>query len=171
MYMNYTFFSRILNAEETITVLLPDVQSTINTRYSIQSIHDRKVSFPLLIAMGEEGRENTWLSRTSNTEIAINSFDCACGLVLLRGMPYADKSLTFVRDELPVILCSSFPFDRNELYWFSCKSSGVYANLLSTLSPYKRVFSNQSENGSVYSLDGTCKDAIRQAIRLVGNKG
>ncbi len=170
MYMNYTFFSRILNAEETITILLPEIQAMNSEKYTLQQMHEGKAAFPLLIAMGEEGTASTWLSRNSNIENDIKLSNGACSIVLVRGIPFTDNALVFVRDELPLILCASFPFDANELNWFSCQSSGAYADALAECAPYKRTFCSQCEAGAAQHVDGSCKDALQQVIRILVTK-
>jgi hypothetical protein len=170
MYINYTFFSQILNSEETVTILLPEIQTMNSENYSLQRIHEGKAKFPLLVAMGDEGTANTWLSRCTNIENDINSSGGACGIVLVRGIPYTDNALAFVGDELPMIMCASFPFDSNELTWYSCLRSGAYADALAGRAPYKQSFCGESDAGAAQKADGSCKDAFAQLIHILAAK-
>lgn len=171
MYMSYTFFSRILEAEETVTMIVPDMHGPTNKQYTIKGLHNHEVRLPVVFAMGDEGTSHDWWLRNSYAEADINAPETSWAGIFIRGMSLNEKSLEFIRDELPALLCALFPFDRNLLTWFSWQRSGAFAEKLTQEGPYRKVVCGGMDAIGVECMpSGDCAQAMQQALSVLCNK-
>ncbi len=145
MWMNYTLYSRVLDAEETITLLMPHPHQVSNGQYTKEDLYEKRRKLPLMVAMGDEGTENNWWMRMSFAEGDIHKTIAA--VVGLRGMPVNERTLQFVNDELPTLLCAMFPFDGNDIAFLGRKRSAAFSNTLAA-GPYRLALKSEDEDAS-----------------------
>lgn len=163
MYMTYTFYSRVLDAEETVTILMPHPHQVQNGRYTHEDLYDRRRALPTLFVMGDEGTENSWWMRHSFAEGDIHHHPCA--VVGVRGMPFEEKTLRFVKDELPVLMYAQFPFDQKVLCWLGWLRSEAFSERLLADGPYERVLLGGTGADDVSpNTRNDCAVVLRQAI-------
>ncbi len=128
MWMTYTLYSRALDAEETITLLLPHPHQVADGQYTKADLYEKRRRLPVLVAMGDEGAENNWWLRMSYAEGDIHKRIAA--VVCLRGMPVNEHTLRFVGEELPALLCAQFPLDAHDMAFLGWqRSEGFGAKL------------------------------------------
>lgn len=158
MWITYTFESRAMQGEETVTILIPHPHQVQGGQYTLEDLYEKHRLLPALIAMGDEGTENNWWMRMSFAEGDVHRDICA--VICVRGMSLNEKSIQFLRDELPVLLCAQFPIDPQKLVWMGWKRTDVFAQAL--------------EGGSYEVYCAACDDAaqaIADAIRHTAGKG
>ena len=159
MWMTYTLYSRALNAEETITLLMPHPHQVKNDLYTKADLYEKRRKLPVLFAMGDEGTENNWWMRFSFAEGDIHRQIAA--VVCLRGMPVNEKTLRFVGEELPVLLCAQFPFDFSDMAFLGWKRSETFRAKLGN-SPYRLLLTGESQD---------CAEAMQAALASLTDKG
>ena len=145
MWMSYTVYSHVLNAEETVTLLIPHPHQVTNGQYTKDDLYEKRRKLPVLIAMGDECTENNWWMRMSFAEGDIHKTIAA--VVGVRGIPVNEKTLQFIREELPTLLCALFPFDGDDMAFLGWKRSAAFNNSLSA-SPYRLVLKGEGEDAS-----------------------
>lgn len=158
MWITYTFESRAMQGEETVTILIPHPHQVQGGQYTLEDLYEKRRLLPALIAMGDEGTENNWWMRMSFAEGDVHRDICA--VICVRGMSLNEKSIQFLRDELPVLLCAQFPIDPQKLVWMGWKRTEAFAEAL--------------EGGPYEVYRAECDDAaqaIADAIRLTAGKG
>lgn len=152
MWMTYTLFSRVLDAEETITLLMPHPHQVVGGQYSIEDLYEKRRKLPLLIAMGDQGTASNWWMRHTFAEGDIQRHVAA--VVGIRGMEQNDKTLRFLREELPILLCAQFPLDYNDMAFLGWKRSDCFAKELSG-SDYRLVLPGEGKD---------CSEAMQAAL-------
>lgn len=159
MWMTYTLYSRALDAEETITLLMPHPHQVKDGLYTREDLYEKRRKLPVLFAMGDEGTESNWWMRFSFAEGDIHQHIAA--VVCLRGMPVNEKTLRFIGEELPTLLCAQFPFNFDDMAFLGWKrSEAINAKLVG--SPYRLVLASESKD---------CAEAIQAALCSLANKG
>ena len=159
MWMTYTLYSRALDAEETITLLMPHPHQVKDGLYTKEDLYEKRRKLPVLFAMGDEGTENNWWMRSSFAEGDIHRHIAA--VVCLRGMPVNEKTLRFVGEEMPALLCALFPFDYADMAFLGWKRSEAFRAHLAN-SPYRLVLASESED---------CSQAMQAALVSLTGKG
>ena len=143
MWMTYTLYSRVLAAEETITLLMPHPHQSQGGQYTREDLYEKRRKLPVLFVMGDEGTENNGWMRFSFAEGDIQQHTAA--VVCVRGMPVNEQTLGFIGEELPTLLCAQFPFDFQDMAFMGWKRSEAYqANL--TNSPSRLVLAAESKD-------------------------
>lgn len=146
MWMTYTLYSRALDAEETITLLMPHPRQVADGLYTKADLYEKRRRLPVLVAMGDEGTENNWWMRMSFAEGDIHKRIAA--VVCLRGMPVNEKTLRFVGDELPALLCAQFPMDAQDMAFLGWGRSDAFRGELAG-SPYRLALAAESPDAAV----------------------
>lgn len=158
MWITYTFESCAMEGEETVTILMPHPHQVQSGGYTPEDLYEKRRLLPALIAMGDEGTENNWWMRMSFAEGDVHRDICA--VICVRGMSMSPKSIRFLCDELPALLCAQFPIDPEKLVWMGWKRTEAFAEMMEG-SSYK-VHRAQGEDAA---------QAIANAIRLTAGKG
>lgn len=158
MWMTYTLFSRELDAEETVTLLMPHPHQVQGGQYSNEDLYEKRRKLPVLFAMGDEGSADNWWMRHSFAEGDIHKHIAA--IVCLRGMPLDEKSLRFVGEELPILLCAQFPLDFDHMAFLGWKRSERFIEKLAG-GPYRIVLKGASED---------CSEAMQAALTALTGK-
>lgn len=159
MWMTYTLYSRALDAEETVTILMPHPHQVKDNLYTREDLYEKRRKLPVLFAMGDTGTESNWWMRFSFAEGDIHRHIAA--VVGLRGMPVNENTLRFVGEELPALLCAQFPFDFAELAFLGWKRSEAFpANLAD--SPYRPIPASERKD---------CAKAMQAALASLTDKG
>jgi hypothetical protein len=143
MWMSYTLYSRVLDAEETITLLMPHPHQVTDKQYTIEDLYKKRRKLPVLFAMGDEGTENNWWMRMSFAEGDAHKNIAA--VVCLRGMPVNEKTLRFIGEELPTLLCAMFPFDNQNMAFLGWKQSNAFTEKLAD-GPYRLMLKGNDED-------------------------
>jgi hypothetical protein len=159
MWITYTFFSRALNAEETVTLLMPHPHQVKDGLYTKADLYEKRRKLPVLFAMGDEGTENNWWMRYSFAEGDIHRQIAA--VVCMRGMPANEKTIRYVGEELPALLCAQFPFDFADMAFLGwMRSEAFHASLAD--SPYRLVLASEGKD---------CSQAMQAALVSLTSKG
>ena len=159
MWMTYTLYSRALDAEETITLLMPTPHQAKPGQYAREDLYEKRRKLPTLFDMGDQGTESNWWMRFSFAEGDIQRN--AAAIVCLRGMPVEEKTLRFVGEELPALLCAQFPFDENDLVFLGWKRSEAFlAGLVE--GAYRLALTGESEDAA---------EAMQAALTRLTSRG
>lgn len=159
MWMTYTFYSCALDAEETITLLMPHPHQVPDGLYTKADLYEKRRRLPVLVAMGDEGTENNWWMRMSFAEGDVHRRIAA--VVCLRGMPVNEKTQRFVGEELPALLCAQFPFDAHDMAFMGWKrSEGFHASL--TSNAYRLTLAAESQDAA---------EAMQAALARLTDRG
>lgn len=145
MWMMYTLYSRALDAEETITLLMPHPHQVADGLYTKADLYEKRRRLPVLVAMGDEGTESNWWMRMSFAEGDIHKRIAA--VVCLRGMPVNEKTQRFVGEELPALLCAQFPFDAHDMAFLGWKRSEDFHAML-TGDVYRLTLTGESQDAA-----------------------
>ncbi len=145
MWMTYTLYSRTLDAEETLTLLMPHPHQVQDGLYTQEDLYEKRRKLPVLFAMGDEGTENNWWMRASFAEGDIQQRIAA--VVCMRGMPVEEKTLRFVGEELPALLCAQFPFDCEDMAFLGWKRSEAFLTSLAG-SPYRLLLAGEHQDSA-----------------------
>ena len=159
MWITYTFESRTMQGEETVTLLIPHPHQVQGGQYTLSDLYEKRRLLPALIAMGDEGTENNWWMRLSFAEGDVHRDISA--VVCVRGMPVNEKSIRFLREELPVLLSAQFPVDPGALVFMGWKRTEAFLPELAD-GPYAQLYKAESEDST---------EAIAKAIHLTAGKG
>ena len=159
MWITYTFESRAMMGEETVTILIPHPHQVQGSQYTLEDLYQKRRKLPALFVMGDEGTENNWWMRMSFAEGDVHRDVCA--VICIRGMAVNEKSLRFIKEELPVLMCAQFPLDADALVWMGWKGTEAFAPSLSDGS-YAALYKAQSNDST---------SEIAQAIHLTAGKG
>lgn len=128
MWMTYTLYSKVLEAEETINILMPHPHQVTTGAYTKPDLYENRRKLPVLIAMGDEGTESNWWVRHSFAEGDIQTKVAA--IVCVRGMPATQKGISFLEKELPILLCAQFPMDATRIAFLGWERSSIFAELI-----------------------------------------
>ncbi len=159
MWMTYTLYSSVLEAEETITLLMPHPHQVQDGKYTKDDLYEKRRCLPVLFAMGDEGSENNWWMRYSFAEGDIQTHVAA--VVGIRGMAMNEKTKKFLAEELPVLLCAQFPLDFDDMAFLGWKRSACFNSALNG-SVYRLVLSAESDD---------CATAMQTALTQLTVKG
>lgn len=124
MWMSYTFYSKALDAEETVNLLMPHPHQVQEGLYTKADLYENRRKLPVLVAMGDEGTESNWWVRHSFAEGDIQTKVAA--VVCVRGMALEEKALRFIGEELPILLCAQFPMEAHNIAFLGWKRSKAF---------------------------------------------
>lgn len=160
MYLTYTFYSKALDREESVTLLMTDMHNTQNPDYTAEKLYRHQLRLPALVAMGNTGAEHGWWMRYSFAEADIEGPESIGVVIGVRGMPCDEKSLRFLGEELPDFLCAQFPIDRRRISWCGWKQSAAFNAPLRGSARYCRVLTDTDQTDSASYMQKMIRTAL-----------